>query len=488
MWVCGCVCVTAVLRMCVCVCVCVCLSDSRGTSTGPSCSTTDSKRAITHSPTRPVNLDLWSASGTTSGTASPHSARPTQCMFIRKDTSDRVMHRIITSDRVDASEDDVVDFSNASLYLSAIQTIVSVLACACTSILACWLIPTTMVSAVRTLTLTSLVGAFMMHKPLRIGKVHGLTVVFGSLRPAVAVYIMCLVLETLLHTCTQDTDDVPSWRRIVFQGAVVVMIGSGMMRARSPLSETDRPFLLTSLSLLLVAFLPPPAVSMQGPLCQSVSFLGAVERIVRALVFSSVYALFVFISSPNNSQYGGTVVCIMRASAASVWVLGAAPPLLLFAIPQCSLAIWARLRAGEEEEEEEEEEEGSRDGTARDGTGKDGFVVDRKHLRYNQLATRTPPPETSEVDDENDDDNTDALQLTTTKSVRQPSTLAPISARSDLSERTSHNGMSFAAHSGPLPMTVGPLVFKSVGLPACSAGAAVSKERMQEIAASIHDP
>eukprot|EP00966_Prymnesium_polylepis_P168088 3886074-Prymnesium_polylepis.1 len=35
-----------------------------------------------------------------------------------------------------------------------------------------------------------------MHSPLRIGQVHGLALVFSALRPALVVYILCLVLET----------------------------------------------------------------------------------------------------------------------------------------------------------------------------------------------------------------------------------------------------------------------------------------------------
>lgn len=200
-------------------------------------------------------------------------------MSIRRTISDRRMHGVIIGQR-GCEEEEAVDFANASLYLSAIQTILSVLACASTAVLSCWLVPTSMVSAVRTLTLTCLVGALTMRKPLRIGQVHGLSLVFSALRPAVLVYISCLIIETLLHTCTQESDEVPSWRRVVFQMAVFGMMFSGVLRARRPLSTTDAPFLITAVSLLVVAFLPPPAVSMQGtkssfnpykPLCKPCS-------------------------------------------------------------------------------------------------------------------------------------------------------------------------------------------------------------------------
>lgn len=352
------------------------------------------------------------------------------------------------------SEDEIVDFANASLYLSAIQTILSVMACAATAILACWILPPTMVSAVRTLTLTCLVGGLSMRAPLRIGHVHGLKLVFSALRPAVAVYIVSLVMETLLHTCTQQPDEVPSWRRVIFHLAVIGMTTSGIWRARHPLSKTDAPFLLTSASLMVVAVLPPPAVSMQGPLCQSVSFLGAAERMVRALVFSSVYTLFVYISSPSTSQYGGTVVCIMRASAASVWILGVPLAFMPMVFIQCAIAIWARLHS-----------EGY-DASARP-------LVHGKHINirssgaYDELPTRTPPHRDDvECNVECRGDAHDSSIDTPDHVFKTQQISAPV---------------------GTLPRTAGPLMFRPVDPPSHSTSlqGPPSKQRMAEIAACI---
>jgi hypothetical protein len=381
------------------------------------------------------------------------------------------MHSVIIDER-ECSEEEHVDFSNASLYLSAIQTILSVQACAFTAILSCWVLPSSMVSAVRTLTLTCLVGVLTMRKPLRIGQVHGLNLVFSALKPAVVVYISCLVIETLLHTCTQESDEVPSWRRLVFQIAVFVMMVSGMVRAHRPLSETDMPFLVTAASLLLVAILPPPAVSMQGPLCQSVSFGGAAERMTRALVFSCVYSLFVYISSPVDSRCGGTVVCIMRASASSVWVLGAALPLLVFALPQCGIAIWARLRIEETAQIPLFPADGK--------NGRASTKIDNNHCKhynqYNQLATRTPPSETNDMEVNVDDS---LAQPCINGSEHHPAHSLP----------ALQPGQS-PAPSNPLSRNIGPLTFRQVTLsaqprPAHSAASIASKERMAEIAASI---
>lgn len=380
-------------------------------------------------------------------------------MTVQRRSSDREMHSTIIETR--DGDDELVDFSNASLYLSAIQTILSVLACAATSILACWLLPESMVSAVRTLTLTCLVAAGCMHKPLHLGQVHGLKLVFSALRPAVIVYICCLTIETLLHTCTRESDDVPSWRKVVFQSAVIGMMVSGIMRARQPLATTDLPFLLTVTCLLLVAALPPPAVSMQGPLCQSVSVPAAAERMVRAFVFACVYSLFVYLSAPGNSHHGGIMVCIMRASAASVWVLGASLPLLLFALPQCGMAIYSRLRVNDDPVE-----------------ARPFFKETKSHptngVTYTALATRTPPPE---PEHEYGGDNGHSTTL------RFNGNASPLPNNS----HTFHDppaSPDIMAPTAPQPnthrptQTLGPLSFRQVGISSTTA----SKERMKQIA------
>lgn len=251
--------------------------------------------------------------------------------------------------QIDEEEDDVVDFRNASLYLPGLQILIAVLACSLTSVLACWLLPIHAVSAVRTLTLAIIVGAICVRKPLRLGRVHGLVLVFAALRPAVAVYIGCLVVEQLTHGCASSPEVAPSWRRVVFQAAICAMILSGFMRARRPLARTDAPFLITLVATLVVAALPPPAVALAGPLCEPVSVFGAAERLVRALCFSSCYTVFVYTSAPPTATTGDILVCLTRASAASVWTLGATLPLLVLSLPQCALVIWSRLQLESED-------------------------------------------------------------------------------------------------------------------------------------------
>ena len=109
------------------------------------------------------------------------------------------------------TEDTMVDFSNASLYLSGMQTVFAVVTVACVSVLSCWIVPEGGVSAVRTLALCTATGALLMRTPLRVGRAHGVNVVFSSLQPAIPVYILALTVEQLVHTCATETQHTPSW-------------------------------------------------------------------------------------------------------------------------------------------------------------------------------------------------------------------------------------------------------------------------------------
>jgi len=235
-----------------------------------------------------------------------------------------------------------------SRYVVGLQAVVGVLSSAVVSILACWVIPSQAVSAVRTLTLSAIAGAVCIYKPIRLARVAGLSVVFDSLRPAVPLYLACLVLEQLVHTCTNETTVSPSWRRVVFGGASLVMLGAGMARAKTPLENTDVPFLLCVGALLVVAMLPPPAVALAGPLCEGPTMFSAAERIVRAISFGSVFCCFVFVSMNPSARNGkDSVVTVIRAFTSSVWTLSSPAALLFLAIPQCALAVWSRLKTQE---------------------------------------------------------------------------------------------------------------------------------------------
>ena len=246
----------------------------------------------------------------------------------------------------------MVDFANASLYLGGLQTVFSLVCTAVVSVLACWLVPQGGVSAVRTLALCAGVGALLMRKALRVGRAHGVHVVFSALQPALPLYLLSLVTEQLIHTCSVETNSVPSWRRVVFHAMILAMTVSGMMSARAPMGQTDVPFLITAVALLVVALLPPPAQALVGPLCQSVSLWEASDRLVRAFAFATLYCAHVYASTSSNGlDTAGTWVVVTRSASSSIWTMGAHIAWLPVAVVQCSIVILSRLRlenAGDE--------------------------------------------------------------------------------------------------------------------------------------------
>tara|TARA_B110001452_G_scaffold171371_1_gene143453 strand:+ start:9860 stop:11218 length:1359 start_codon:yes stop_codon:yes gene_type:complete len=246
--------------------------------------------------------------------------------------------------QVERDEEDNVDFTNASLYLSGMQTVFAICMCAVVSVLSCWLAPEGGVSAVRTLAFCVATSVVLMRRPLRVGRVRGVQIVFASLQPSVAIYLLGLVVEQLVHTCASDTTHAPSWRRVVFHGMILMMLVSGLMRARRPMEDTDLPFLLTALALLVTAMMPPPAVALVGPLCQPVDVFDAADRVLRALSFSVVYCSHVYASTAADAIGGHeTVITVTRAASAAVWTMGAYLALLPMAVVQCALIIYSRL-------------------------------------------------------------------------------------------------------------------------------------------------
>jgi len=245
----------------------------------------------------------------------------------------------------EASEEPAIDFANASLYLTGIQVIFATVCCACVSVLAVWLVPAANVAAVRTLVLCTMTGVLLMRTPLRVGRARGVNVVFTTLQPAVALYLLSLTVDQLLHTCTAELGYAPSWRRVIFHACMLLMLVSGLMRARAPMEETDLPFLLSMGALAVIALAPPPAVAFVGPLCQSVSLWEAADRVLRAFVFSALYSIHVYASTPSSTVAASeTLIIVTRSSAAVLWVMGAHPVLLVGAVAQGAMVILARLR------------------------------------------------------------------------------------------------------------------------------------------------
>ena len=249
------------------------------------------------------------------------------------------------SDEVYLSHDDpFIDFSSAGLYLVGLQTTVATVACAATSIASCWLLPSAMISAVRTLAITSLVGFLCMRKPIRVGRVRGVTTLFNALRPCIILYISVLTIEQLVHTCVpHDQKPTGYTRRVVFHSMVAVMAASGLWRAAKPLSESDGPFMVTLLAAVIVAMLPPPAAPLSGPLCEAASMFSAGERMLRGFFFAALYVIHVYCSPPQRNSIHDLAVCIFRCAAASLWVLGCHLFIVWLPIVQAIVALWARF-------------------------------------------------------------------------------------------------------------------------------------------------
>lgn len=255
--------------------------------------------------------------------------------------------RRLTDEMALTDDDRDIDFTAAGLYIVGLQVVMATVFCACTSVLCCWLLPSAAVSAVRTLAITTAVGLLAIHKPIRLGRVRGVTTVFNALRPSVLVYIQVQVLEQLVHTCVPAdlAADHGTWRKVIFHLMILMMIISGLLRARSPRSDTDFAFLVAGLSLLVVALLPPPAKALTGPLCSPSSLLGAGERVLRALLFSALYVTHVYAAAPNRNAMNELLLCVMRCTAASIWVLGATPIALPLAVVQLGICLHARLNS-----------------------------------------------------------------------------------------------------------------------------------------------
>ena len=224
----------------------------------------------------------------------------------------------------DGEDVEFVDFSNAVLYISALQSIASVVVASLVTIASCALLPMTAVSSVRTVTLAAICGALVVKRPFSLGRVHGLLRVFRALQPCVDAVV-------------------PSWRRLVFNLSTLLMVVSGFLRARRPLASTDLPFLLTLLALFVAALLPPPAVIMSGPLCAIPTLQQAAERVVRAFIFALLYAIFVFAAAPPAQSSGEVFVCVARAFAATVWTLACNVYLLPLAFVQGGVVIYVRV-------------------------------------------------------------------------------------------------------------------------------------------------
>ncbi len=129
-----------------------------------------------------------------------------------------------------------IDFGASGLYLPAAQTFFATTPSSCVPVLACWLIPVGAISAVRTLALMTTAGLLVIRRPIRIGQTRRVNTIFSSLRPCSLIYVACLVLEQLIHTCISEesTCEHGFWRRIIYHANMTIMTFAAFLRAKTP--------------------------------------------------------------------------------------------------------------------------------------------------------------------------------------------------------------------------------------------------------------
>lgn len=240
----------------------------------------------------------------------------------------------------------IVDFSSVALYVPGLQTTLAIVVCCLTSILVSLASAAVSVSAVRTATLTMLVGGIVVCKPIRIAYARGVDVMFDALRPAVMIYVLALIFEQLVHSCGLAHDGSITLRHWAYHVFTVAMAAAGFVQAWTPLSQTDYPFVVVSLSLIAVAcFTPPPLRAGEGPLCEAPAMAGAAERFFRALLFGCTYCTLAYASEPTRHSVREIMLCAVRATTGSVWILCVHWLLVGGAILQALLVLWSRLKA-----------------------------------------------------------------------------------------------------------------------------------------------
>ena len=90
--------------------------------------------------------------------------------------------------------------------------------------------------------------------------------------------------------------------------------------------------------------MPPPAVALVGPLCQSVDLWEAADRIVRAFCFGDALQRHRVRQHAHAraTNYSNTSIVFFRSASASIWVSGAMIWWLPLAAAQCAIILHAR--------------------------------------------------------------------------------------------------------------------------------------------------
>jgi len=241
------------------------------------------------------------------------------------------------------THDSMPDFASVALYIPAIQVVGSTILVCVTVLLSGWLLPHNAVSSIRSLSLCLAVAAATVRRPARIGNARGMDSIFNTIRPAVLIYITALVIEQLAHSCVTQGLSMAVFRMWLFQCCMVVMMAAGFVRAWYPRHENDAPFVISLIALAIAALMPPSPADVGGPLCAASTGMQAIERIFRALLFSSAYCTLAFAAHPHCSALSEVTISSIRAAAGSIWVLGITPYCLPLVPVQIALILFSRL-------------------------------------------------------------------------------------------------------------------------------------------------
>lgn len=238
-----------------------------------------------------------------------------------------------------------VDFGAVSLYIPALQITFALLMACAASILAGALSSVLACNAVRTVVLTALTGTVLILKPFRTSYARGLDIMFDTLRPAIVVYVVALVCEQLLHSCRSPLDEPPpsNLRHAVAFLCVIAMGSAGFWQAWHPQTQTDYPFVMTSLALLVLTIFAPAPTHGMGPLCDVPTTVNALERLARTLTFSWVYLTLAYACEPAKHTIGEVMLSATRATSGSVWTLLCNRWMLIVGLVQGVIVVFMRL-------------------------------------------------------------------------------------------------------------------------------------------------
>jgi len=263
--------------------------------------------------------------------------------------------RAVTSEDVDFIENEqliydsqsVFDFTSVALYIPAIQIVFSTMASCLTALILTW-IPIGASNAVRTLAVASVVGLLPVIRPLRVARTRGIDALFTMIRPVVVVYLISMVIEQLGHSCEQwQAKTVGSWRELWYHFMVFIIMGSGFWRSYAPRVDDDMPLIVAGIGLLLIALVPHSAHEYGGPLCASSTIFHAVERVVRAGLFATMYCVIACAGEILMPRPNGLFVASIRACGASIWILACSVWMLPLSIVQIILVVWSRVHQKE---------------------------------------------------------------------------------------------------------------------------------------------